>query len=692
MQQGCSDQIEWVEAGQETTSTSHKVKTTHLNLSLYCSTHFRKQEYGWTLVLRNGKNPDITINMRFERLAVILEAFAKKRKFSNKLSDHKELAQWTTELSKSEREIIKNQVLQLRIAAAGGVYVLDPAISITKTSLAPVIPKLKVPRSLSCTGKLQTDNLLWLKEQKGPVVLRDIKHRHQFNRDLHFGGLLSSSEFACVHLMEAWPAELQSKTWDAHAKIEEEDRIEDCQLVCVKMATCAEGHSRLRREASALQRLQSTGRVAQIWNSDELSKYLGRGILITLYQPVPPPQDSRLDVFMSLNELEDRIEELSHALALLHKSGWIWLGLKPGHLLYTHCRIDPRDTVQPLRIIGLENSLCLSDKNSSENSSDPTWAAPEVKTQQPTRSLKAKGQVGHVSEGEDYILEAGPTTAADLFSLGLLISAHLARTSHPVMASDQNLCSLFNSLVYDTEQQIYEEHWLVRLRGELLQTNPLLRPTAEQVLQHISLFRRQPNLLQMLEPGTEIIDGYIHPDTHHMIWPVVLKTIIVKDQRNAARLTDYVTVHAGLDTPRGKALADYKGRSVTKQYLIWLRHLGLHTHALNDGDCGAYDGRRKCNGIFDMPFYKTHRQVTITLVLLIHNNISYCYLLELKKCTNLLCCHPVSSCMCRLDPWLTVLMKKEAEMLLTNILTLHPQQSLGTLQLPGQLWCSPLGI
>jgi hypothetical protein len=94
-----------------------------------------------------------------------------------------------------------------------------------------------------------------------------------------------------------------------------------------------------------------------------------------------------------------------------------------------------------------------------------------------------------------------------------------------------------------------------------------------------------------------------------MVWPVFLQTTVITDQRNALRLTDYVTVHAAVATPPRKMVADYKGRPVTKAYLLWMRHLKLHSHALNDGEWGAYDGRRKCNGIFDMAYYKKFRQV-----------------------------------------------------------------------------------
>ena len=577
-------------------------------LSLVFSTQFWIQENDWALVFKNGVNPDITLGLQFEEFAVILEQLAKKSKKIRGFSENVELSKRIADLTNSERQIIKSQVLKFRISATGGLYVLDTTISNTKTSPASVIPTVKFTRSLPSTGLFESHNLRWLKDQKGPVVLRDIKHRHAFNRDVHFGGLLTSSQFSCVFLMEAWPAELQSKAADVHPGIAKEDKLKDCRLVCVKMAKGAEGHRRLRKEAAALHALQDTGRVAELWNPGELARFLDRGMLITLYQPVPPPQDSGQDVFLSLDELEDRIEELAHALAVLHKSGWIWLGMKPGHILYHHSRMDPRDQVPPLRIIGLENSWCLRGKYSFENAPDPIWAAPEVKTQQPTRSLKATAKC-QVSAVQNFILESGPTPAADMYSLGLLISAHLARSPHPVVASNQELCSFFNNPVYDAAQQIHLEHWLVRVGSELVQTDPLLRPTAEQVLQRISSGRRQHTRLEMHEPSISQIDAYIHPDTLLMVWPVVLKTTIIIDQRNASRLTDYVTVHTGLETPPGKVVADYRGRPVSKEYLRWLRHLQLHTHALNDGEKGAYDGRRKCNGIFDMAFYKHFRQV-----------------------------------------------------------------------------------
>jgi hypothetical protein len=206
------------------------------------------------------------------------------------------------------------------------------------------------------------------------------------------------------------------------------------------------------------------------------------------------------------------------------------------------------------------------------------------------RQQKAKGLV---SADRNYIDESDITPAADMYSLGLLVNAHLARSPLPLMSSNDELCTRFNALVYNTDQQISSEHWLVGLAGDLIQTVPELRPTAEQVLQRISSGRRQRNQaqsqLQRLEPSISQIDGYIHPDTLHMVWPVFLQTTVITDQRNALRLTDYVTVHAAVATPPRKMVADYKGRPVNKAYLLWLRHLKLHSHALNDGEWGAYD-------------------------------------------------------------------------------------------------------
>jgi hypothetical protein len=565
--------------------------------------------------LRNQEvsSEELSMHLDFPRLAQILESLVKKSwgPKSQLAKQYHELSRRMEEMTVAERQNIRDQVMACSISAIGGQIVLDPAISIPRTSSAAVDTYQKKNRTVHSTGKVETDSLRWLREQKGPIVVRELKHRHAFNRDLHFGGLLSSSEFSSVHLQEAWPAELQSKATDIRPNLPEEQKPEDCQLICVKIARNTEGHERLRREGDALQALQGTGRVAELWNACDLARYLDRGMLITIYQPVPPPQDSGHDNLLSLDELEDRIEEVSKAVAALHSSGWIWNGLKPNHILYLHSRMDPRDHVPPLRLIGLENSRRLFDR--FEYEFDPIWSAPEQTAKQRSgiSHQKSKGQVAAV---RNFCLQSGSSPAADLYSLGLLVNAHLARSPQPVIASNQELCSRFNAPIHDRANHIGLEHWLFGLASDLVQTDPLLRPTAEEVLQRISSGRRQHSQHQILEPSVVQIDGYIHPDTLQMVWPVALDTTVIADQRNKSRMTDYVTVKAAVETPPGKVVADYAGRPVTKEYLRWLRHLKLHSHALNDGARGAYDGRRKCNGIYDMAYYTKFRQVQSQLI------------------------------------------------------------------------------
>lgn len=558
-------------------------------------------------MLKNREEPAIRKKLTFAELADILEQLARKSKILKKYPRDDHFVQRVAGLTVSERQNIKSQVLTFIIPASGGDFVLDPATSIPTAFAPSVIPTVKQQRKFSCTGHVETDILRWLKDQKAATVLRDIKHRHDFTPDIHHGGLLSSSQFTSVYLMEAWPAELQSKAQDVHPCIA---KSADCRLVCVKIAKCAEGRRQLQREGEALQALQDTGRVAELWNPQGLTQYLDRGVLITLYHPVPPPKDLGIDIFISLGELEEHIEQLTSVLVMLHKSRWIWLGLKPSHVLFLHSRMDPRDPVPPLRIIGLENARSLACTHNFVYAPDSIWAAPEVKTQQ---AMHRKQMKGEFSSDQKTNIESALTPAADMYSLGLLVSAHLARCPRPVNTSIDELCVRFNCPVVDASQKIRADHWLVCLAGDLLKDDPRLRPTAEQVLQRICSGRRDSTPLQMLSPSMFQIDGYIHPQTLQMVWPVVLKTKIITDQRDDSRLTDYVTVHAGIETPQGKIVADYKGRPVRKEFLRWLRHLKLHTHALNDGDRGAYDGRRKCNGVFDISFYTHFRQVRATL-------------------------------------------------------------------------------
>ena len=123
----------------------------------------------------------------------------------------------------------------------------------------------------------------------------------------------------------------------------------------LKLVESAKGARRLLQEAAALMALQSTGLVAELWNPECLKLHLEHGILTNIYHPTQLENNSFK--WMSLAETEETLYQLLQVLSVVHESGWIWFGLKRGHILFNLNIFDPRDSTPPMRIAGFENAL-----------------------------------------------------------------------------------------------------------------------------------------------------------------------------------------------------------------------------------------------------------------------------------------------------------------------------------------------
>ena len=115
-------------------------------------------------------------------------------------------------------------------------------------------------------------------------------------------------------------------------------------------------------------------------------------------------------------------------------------------------------------------------------------------------------------------------------------------------------------------------------------------------------------------PFTVEIPGHLDPASGKFIWPVLVENSVVEDCRDRTRFTTYVTVKYAVDTDKGARVATYSGRPVTKKYLMFLKYLGLHTHSSNDGSAMGWDGRRQCNGIFDINYHVKTKKVQYFLI------------------------------------------------------------------------------
>jgi serine/threonine protein kinase len=536
-----------------------------------------------------------------EVLAVVLSPGSKSKTMHRRISKHyPELCLRVSNFTHQEQINIWHQIMELRIYSSGGVHVLDPCVEHILIQ-HPDIPRGKA-RMLTAIHQQEHDQILWLKQLKdSDFRYSDVNFRHGFSRVYNQPGLLSSNPMFSVHLLEAWPQNLKGKAISVeHGQRKMRD---DCHLICVKIAKSAKALKQLQCETAALQALQCTDCVVELHCLALTSAFLKRGMLVTRYHAVPPPQEQGFESSLSLMELEETCEEITLALTSLHSQGWAWLNLKHNHILLNVARHDERDQRTQLRILGLEHAITEESLQSIDffPTVDPTWAAPEL-TLYSTSSVEQGKSVSDQTSVKSLCF----FTQCDMYALGLLMFCYLARTIDPLHAlrgvsTTESLSRSFNIPICDPSKRIQSDSYLIRIAMDLVERDPLLRPSAVEVLHRLRAGRSVSHV--QLETFKKEIPAKIHGQTLQMLWPVFLESKIVPDQREKRRMTDYMSVFAAMDIPKGKLVADYNGRPVSKHYLRWLRHLGLHTHALNDGEEGAFDGRRKCNGIYDSSFY-----------------------------------------------------------------------------------------
>ena len=304
---------------------------------------------------------------------------------------------------------------------------------------------------------------------------------------------------------------------------------------------------------------------------------------------------------MSLPEIEEICYELLLALSAVHDSGWIWLGLKQGHILFNLYKLDPRNPTCPLRIIEFENAMQIGSGGYAVLPFD-------LKIMD---SLKQRAP--------ECAPGANITTAVDMHAVGMYLKSLLHRCQSKVwensegLSQDERAAILrnFNICVYDESKQISDDNKLLDLIEMLLKDDPAERPTAKDALRKLQQWKSYQHMedLQLGTVSEEDIPGYLDPVTGRFVWPVLVQNTVVEDCRVPNRLTTYVLVMCAVDTPRKKRVAIFSGRPAPKKFLMFLKYLGLHTHALNDGSLMGYDGRRLCNGIFDKLFYIKTKKV-----------------------------------------------------------------------------------
>lgn len=488
---------------------------------------------------------------------------------------------------------IKAQVSQLLFTINGGIYVLDSGMRVEEPLHFDICTCSDRPSVQRKTFQTAADlTFQWLLSECN--LSRADNHRFLFG--LNDEGLLHCSKHFSTYLMIANVSESTTLTENISGKTSETD----VKLIVAKIAHDKEGLEILGREARNLHKLQFTNRVAELWDPKNYHKHLEHGALLTLYYPATLEQD--FNMCMRKEDIEMLALELLSTLDLLHQNGWIWNGLRTGHYLYNLLRHDDRDVPTPLRAIGLEEAQYVGTHDS-------------ITTRKALN--EEKGWRARESSLEDIIPAC---KAGDMHSMGLLLLSMCSRNpriqsqkySHGLSQEHKTeVITAHNKLVFDSSKLLGYDDWIINLTDLLLKARSAKGSSASEALKYIKsqIQITDPRPLVLGEVSQKFIPGYLDQYTGRFVWPVTVHTTVVQDIRVSHRLTKEVTLKASFKMEAGVIAAKYGGRPIQKRCATWLQMLGLQTHTVSDGADGALDGRREGNGIFDLSYFESTRQV-----------------------------------------------------------------------------------
>jgi hypothetical protein len=556
----------------------------------------------WTIIIKSSLSSEVkaTVTLEIEELAMALEATFDARRLPRAAEVPRPVFEFLTafsSLNAHEQQTIRNQVSELEFPLSGGTYVLD-VNSNQKGEAGSGQSRVASHRhtiheaagvdfgrhtiKLRCYNSAADKAFHWLLAEYN--LTRADNHRFQFG--LNVEGVLHSSENFSIYLLNAHESRRSKGKMDKPAQNGQSSE----SLIVAKIAHNTVGLDLLKVEARAMQNLQHTGRVAELWDPDNTDHRLDQGALLTVYYPVP--LESNFEMWMSKWDIQLLASELLAAVNTLHENGWIWNGLKTGHYLYNLIRRYDRDMPAPLRAIGLEKALFVG-KN-----------APEA------------------IQGEHNLF----SLKGDEYSLGLLLRKLCCRCPRLISASSSDgldnqerdaIVSAHNRHVYDPSKLLRNDDWLLDLTDRLLKKDPSQRLSAEGALRYVRAHfrtRTEEEDLVLGQVSKMFIPGFLDPSTTRFVWPMTLHATVVHDifapgDSCSPRLTKEMTLKASLKMKAKAVAAKYGGRPTHRRAIRWLQLLGLHTHSISDGKDGAMDGRREANGIFDLPFYEQTKQV-----------------------------------------------------------------------------------
>ena len=504
-------------------------------------------------------------------------------------ADYLELEDFLKNFTAEEKISLIRQIPMLRVKHCGGLLLLDPSAR----HASPVHSNIPSSRSFPDVKF----------NSKADQVLRRLQDTFPFSLIIstmlakmakHASGALHISDKATTFLVVDNRAQRASQYSPA---TESRKRM---PLLVVKIATSEAGKKLMLIEIEKLKQFQNSGFVSKFWCDEKVDELASQGAICCHFHPAPSHVDPLVTRWLSLEDITDLATELLRACSFFHSKGFCCFSLKTGHVLYNFHKRDPRDGGDGLCLLGMETlTLCGEALPCEKNAEGLQWQAPEFSGHADSRPVASK--------------------PADIFAVGVLLKELLHRDKVVPYRIGTGLCEAeraemvknFNADVFNPSMRLFQEHWLIQLVEQMVQVDPLQRPSADEALSFIQGSR--PNdIFESLILGSVWIDhipGRLEPFTGKFLWPVDLKTTVILDEKVKDRLSLYTTVHGAVQTPDKSFTCFYGGRPTEKRNLVFLQYLDLHSHAINDGSLMGWDGRRQCNGIFDHLYYIETMQV-----------------------------------------------------------------------------------
>ena len=295
-----------------------------LRKSLFSNEDMTKR---WKITVLPGKNDrksqPLQLSLNLSQVQDLLEGLWCGSSMSSVFAAFPGLRKIYNGYENNEKKAIQKQISSLEVPSSGLQIRLDPSgsssgfyhssNSVGFSAIVGTWHNAKPERTAARPALLTSNTekgIGWLCNTYCKFKLQKVPFRlSEFTKNV--SGMLHCTHDATVYLMLI--PEVTKKT-GSQLEVQTPEG-----LLAVKLVESAKGARRLLQEATALMALQSTGRVAELWNPECLKLHLEHGILTTIYHPTLLENNSFK--WMSLAETEETLYQLLQVLSVVHESG-----------------------------------------------------------------------------------------------------------------------------------------------------------------------------------------------------------------------------------------------------------------------------------------------------------------------------------------------------------------------------------